>query len=170
MYAAAHPHTAIHPPTHLPTQVLDEVLPKDAHLKLNARRGRVTIGVTELGWSGWKPNFFLRPKAITSFSSREDLIEVLLASCNVPVLFAGPYSTHPPFFLLLPPTHPPTQNNRQSVSHLQGSACCRRVLQRTHPPLWVSLSPFPKDCVGFSFSCVGRDAWSGPERGGEGGD
>ncbi|EKU22687.1 patatin-like phospholipase domain-containing protein [Nannochloropsis gaditana CCMP526] len=70
-------------------EVLDQVLPPDAHERLNARPGKVTVGVTNLGWSGFRANFFLRPRAISSFASRADLIEVLLASCNVPVLFAG---------------------------------------------------------------------------------
>ena len=53
------------------------------------REAAKTIGVTELGWSGFKPNFFLRPRAFSSFTSRADLIEVLLASCNV--LLREPY-------------------------------------------------------------------------------
>lgn len=52
---------------------LDNALPENAHDILNKREGRVTIGVTEL---------FPRPKGIfvSEFSSKEDLIEVLLGS------------------------------------------------------------------------------------------
>lgn len=60
-------------------RVLDEVLPKDAHLRLNRRPSPVTVGVTQLALAPL-PKFFMRPQAIQSFSSREDLIECLLAS------------------------------------------------------------------------------------------
>lgn len=69
-------------------RVLDEVLPKDAHLRLNNRPGPVTVGVTQLALSP----LFIRPQAIQTFTSREDLVECLLASCCVPFWFTpGPF-------------------------------------------------------------------------------
>jgi hypothetical protein len=65
-------------------RVLDEVLPKDAHLKLNNRPSPVTVGVTQLALAPL-PKFFMRPQAIQTFTSREDLIECLLASWCVSV-------------------------------------------------------------------------------------
>lgn len=74
-------------------EVLDEILPQDAHQRLNARPGRVRVAVTELQFN--RPQAPFRPQVIESFASREDLIEVLLASCCVPFWFTQlpPYVT-----------------------------------------------------------------------------
>ncbi len=72
-------------------RVLDEVLPQDAHVRLNKRPSPVTVGVTQLALAPL-PRLFLRPQAIQTFTSREDLIECLLASCCVPFWFTpGPF-------------------------------------------------------------------------------
>jgi hypothetical protein len=58
-------------------QELARVLPDDAHERLNAWEGGVKIGVTLL-----RP--FPTPVYIEKFKSKEDVLEVLSASCHIP--------------------------------------------------------------------------------------
>ncbi|CAM9990708.1 unnamed protein product, partial [Discosporangium mesarthrocarpum] len=62
-------------------RTLDRMLPEDAHVRLNTREAPVTVAITHL-WPLPGGNF------VDDFSSRADLIEVLLGSCCVPFWFA----------------------------------------------------------------------------------
>ena len=64
----------------LPT--LTSMLPADAHDLLNARAGRVTVAFAPLGLP-------LRGTFASAFSSRDDVVECLLASCCIPFYFNG---------------------------------------------------------------------------------
>ncbi len=57
---------------------LEELLPSDAAERCS---GRVTVVVTELPW--------LATRSISSFDSREDLIDIALASAHVPLFLDG---------------------------------------------------------------------------------
>jgi len=61
---------------------LDELLPPDAHEQLNGRAAPVTVAYTEV---------FPYPagRLVSQFDSRDDLIEVLCASCCVPFYFSA---------------------------------------------------------------------------------
>lgn len=60
---------------------LDQLLPEDAHTRLNSRPGRVTIAYTHV----WP---FLKGQFVSRFSSCADVKECLIASCNIPFYFS----------------------------------------------------------------------------------
>ncbi|KAF8820828.1 phospholipase, patatin family protein [Cardiosporidium cionae] len=59
---------------------LHQLLPDDAHDKINKRPGKVTVAVTQV--------FPLQGHFISNFKSKEDIIECVLASCNIPFYFS----------------------------------------------------------------------------------
>ncbi|CAM9461410.1 unnamed protein product [Phaeothamnion confervicola] len=62
--------------------LLDDILPEDAHERLTRRPGVVGVAVTPL--LPWP-----RGVVVDSFSSRADVLECLVASCAVPLWFSG---------------------------------------------------------------------------------
>mmetsp|Transcript_32555 Transcript_32555/g.71865 ORF Transcript_32555/g.71865 Transcript_32555/m.71865 type:complete len:359 (+) Transcript_32555:60-1136(+) len=66
-------------------QQLQSILPESAHLMCN---DVVHIGITKV-----KPYGALHSKTVSRFSSRDDLISALLASCHIPVLSTGSFTT-----------------------------------------------------------------------------
>lgn len=63
--------------------VLGKLIPIDAHHKLNRRKTPVKVAFTALNADGFQAQF------IESFTSKEDIIECLRASCNIPLYFNG---------------------------------------------------------------------------------
>jgi hypothetical protein len=63
-------------------EILDKVLPSDSHETLNSRIASCFIAYTEI-----LPRF--RPHFVNEFSNKEDLIQTLRASCNIPFYFNG---------------------------------------------------------------------------------
>ncbi|KAF8818370.1 phospholipase, patatin family protein [Cardiosporidium cionae] len=62
------------------SNALHEMLPDDAHEKINRRPGKITVAVTQV--------FPLQGHFISNFESKEDVIECVLASCNIPFYFS----------------------------------------------------------------------------------
>lgn len=64
-------------------QVLQEILPEDISHQISNRDGKCIIAYTEID------GFFLKSVYVTEFRSKEDIIECLRASCNIPFYFDG---------------------------------------------------------------------------------
>lgn len=56
---------------------LDELIPSDGHTLLNQRAGRVIVAYREI-----YPT--ITPHFVDNFTSKEDLLDVLRATCNIP--------------------------------------------------------------------------------------
>mmetsp|Transcript_21618 Transcript_21618/g.36215 ORF Transcript_21618/g.36215 Transcript_21618/m.36215 type:complete len:302 (+) Transcript_21618:88-993(+) len=67
-------------------KVLDDVLPNDAHEILNERNSRCYVAYAEVTPSLRQP---LGPQFVYRYRDKQDLIEVLRASCNIPFYFNG---------------------------------------------------------------------------------
>ena len=67
--------------------VLDSLLPKDCYIELNQRPQPCTVGYRELSTN--KYVLQSEPKFVKQYQSKADVIEVLLASCNIPFYFNG---------------------------------------------------------------------------------
>ena len=70
-------------------QCLLDLLPKDVHVQLNTRPARAVVAYTQLAGVRSIPHI------IDSFHDKEDLIDCLRASCNIPFYFAAPSLTVP---------------------------------------------------------------------------
>lgn len=64
-------------------EILEKTLPPDAHHALNRRPGPCTISFTSLSLTS------LSPQLVNVFESREDVMDCLRASCNIPFYFNG---------------------------------------------------------------------------------
>lgn len=64
-------------------QVLREILPDDIHRQLSDREGKCIVAYTEID------GFSSKSIYATEFESKEDVIECLRASCNIPFYFDG---------------------------------------------------------------------------------
>lgn len=64
-------------------EVLKQELPETCHLDLQKRPGKCTIAFTEIKGTT------IKPRLIHDFQSKTDVIECLLASCNIPYYFNG---------------------------------------------------------------------------------
>jgi len=64
------------------TKILTDLVPEDAHILLQQRPSPCTLGYTEI-------SPILRPQFISTFKDKKDVLEVLLASCNIPFYFNG---------------------------------------------------------------------------------
>jgi hypothetical protein len=69
--------------------VLEKLLPEDVHNLLNDRHAPVQISFTTLGKSTTDQTNFITPHFITKFQNKQDVIDCLRASCNIPFYFNG---------------------------------------------------------------------------------
>lgn len=64
---------------------LDDALPENAYRTLNTRKANCTLAYSEIG----KNYTSLIPRLVNRFTSQDDLVDTLLASCNIPLYFNG---------------------------------------------------------------------------------
>jgi hypothetical protein len=72
-------------------KILDQLIPENGHELLNSRPASVTIAYTEVLPTAARGilNRIYQPHLVHKFRSKQDIIEVLCASCNIPFYFSG---------------------------------------------------------------------------------
>lgn len=72
-------------------KILDQLIPENGHELLNSRPAAVTIAYTEVLPAAARGimNRIYQPHLVNEFRSKQDVIEVLCASCNIPFYFSG---------------------------------------------------------------------------------